>query len=189
MPTALLPWPMPLWAVSLAELHGVSSAELALIGSGVRPMSLGRRAIRCPPTGPPMSWSIGVDWIRQRRRLATLQSTVAGGTGKCDVVDSTEDWLDRQRQTWNAALDNLRAEGWTAELGCAVSPVEVEGTLPDGREFSLRARHETVSLSVSGGPSRLPVQTTWMTHPHAGTLDSLEGIAAIRHLLEQQPRT
>ncbi len=94
-------------------------------------------------------------------------------------------WADEHRSGWSAALAELRAEGWQAELTCFAAPVQIEGTLPSGEPFYFRARHDEVSLSLGGDdPVDMPDCEHTETHPEASHLPAGDGLAVIRRLTQ-----
>jgi hypothetical protein len=60
------------------------------------------------------------------------------------------DWHVEHAAGWEAAVADLRDQGWDIRpLGWA-APVQLEGTLPSGERFYFRARWDEVSLAVGG---------------------------------------
>ncbi|MFI9724423.1 hypothetical protein ACIHFE_33135 [Streptomyces sp. NPDC052396] len=51
---------------------------------------------------------------------------------------------------WQQLETRLHDAGWDAEVTCAVSPVQIEGSLPSGEPFYFRCRRQNCDLGVGG---------------------------------------
>lgn len=65
-------------------------------------------------------------------------------------------WPREHVAGWEAAVAELRDQGWDVVLLTYEAPVQLEGTLPSGERFYFRARGNEVSLGVGGDPSDMP---------------------------------
>ncbi len=92
---------------------------------------------------------------------------------------------------WQAAAQTLRSADWTVQITCTAAPVQIEGRLPSGERFYLRARHDEVMLAIGGDdPAEAPEWVGMFTYGEVGGyaasyLPADQGLAIIVHLAQQ----
>lgn len=85
------------------------------------------------------------------------------------AVTQHAQWYQDHIQGWQSALQALRAARWTVDITCTAAPVQLEGVLPTGERFYLRARHEEVELDIGGDdPSDVPEWVGVMPYRESG---------------------
>jgi hypothetical protein len=100
-------------------------------------------------------------------------------------------WYEDHTHGWQTALQKLRAAGWKVDLTCTAAPVQLEGALPTGERFYLRARHEEVELNIGGDdPADVPEWIGVMPYQQPGGfaasyLPAEHGLAIIAALTGQ----
>lgn len=97
-------------------------------------------------------------------------------------------WLREESVRYDGLADRLRAEGFTIGRCDGFVPVQIEGTLPDGRPFYFRCRYTHCSLGVDGDPVAEPdryVERDGWEDFEAGWLSAEEAERVFRELLAE----